>query len=52
MKRAVKCGASFSLLRPHTHADTRTEEARVGKAIVPASADGGTPSTRRERAGR
>ena len=51
VKRAVEGTASFSLSPPHTHADTRTEEARVGKPIVPASVNRGTPSTRRERGG-
>ena len=48
VKRAFKSSASFSLPLPHTYADTRIEEARVGKSVVPASANRGTPSTRRE----
>jgi hypothetical protein len=50
-KQAAKSSASFSPPLPHTDADTRTEEAGVGKQSVPASADGGTPSTRRGRGG-
>jgi hypothetical protein len=45
VKPAFKSSASFSLPLPHTYADTRIEEARVGKSIVPASANRGTPST-------
>jgi hypothetical protein len=49
VRRAFKSSASFSLPLPHTHADTRIEEARVGKSIVPASANQGNPSNRRKR---
>jgi len=45
MKPVARSSASFSPSLPHTHADTRTEEARVGKETIPASVGGDGPST-------
>jgi hypothetical protein len=52
MKKIAASSASFLPGQPHTHADTRTEEARVGKQIVSASIGKGTQSTRREQGAR